>query len=170
VTTCVLLVWLVTLMWLVGQDGMACVYPDPPPGGCPDAEVRAGLRLELWLGPVLLAGPIAILAVQVWFSTHGHRYKPLWYLLAVILFCAAPGLLVDAASSSSAAVDRTDARLRRAPHHRSETRDRRRRDRRSGRASGHHRAPRQPDILLRLGDSLDHCRSRCGADDVSVPR
>jgi hypothetical protein len=102
VTTCALLVWLVTLAWLVGQGGMACVYPDPPPGGCPDAEVRAGLRLELWLGPVLFAGPIAILAVQVWFSAPGHRYKPLWYLLAVVLFCAAPGLLVDAASSSSA--------------------------------------------------------------------
>ena len=109
VTTSVLLVWLVTLVWLVGQGGMACVYPDPPPGGCPDAEVRAGLRLELWLGPVLFAGPISVLAVQVWFSAPGHRYKPLWYLLAVVLFCAAPGLLVDAASSSFAAVDRTDA-------------------------------------------------------------
>jgi hypothetical protein len=58
---------------------------------------------------VLLAGPITILAVQVWFSAPGHRYKPLWYLLAVVLFCAAPGLLVDAASSSFAAADRTGA-------------------------------------------------------------
>jgi hypothetical protein len=58
---------------------------------------------------VLLAGPIALLAVQVWFSAPGHRYKPLWYLLAVVLFCAAPGLLLDAASSSFAAVDRPTA-------------------------------------------------------------
>ncbi|WP_133884156.1 hypothetical protein [Glycomyces sp. NRRL B-16210] len=29
----------------------------------------------------------------------------MWYLLAIILFCAAPGLLVDAASSGFAAVD-----------------------------------------------------------------
>jgi hypothetical protein len=33
----------------------------------------------------------------------------MWYLLAVILFCTAPGLVVDAASSGFAAVDRAGA-------------------------------------------------------------
>ncbi|MCC3764236.1 hypothetical protein K3N28_14300 [Glycomyces sp. TRM65418] len=109
VLSCLMLVWLVTLMWLWLQAGMACVYPDPPPGGCPDDEARALLRFELWFGPVFLAGPIAILAAQAWLSPPGQRYKPVWYLLAVTLFCAAPGLLVDAASSGFADVDRADA-------------------------------------------------------------
>lgn len=104
-----MLVWLVTLLWLLTQGGMACAYPDPPPGGCPADEVRAGLRFELWFGPVLLAGPVAMLAVWAGLGQPGRRYKPVWYLLAVLLFCAAPGLLVDAASSGFAAVDRDAA-------------------------------------------------------------
>jgi hypothetical protein len=96
-------------MWLWGEAGMACVYPDPPPGGCPADEVRALQLFDRWFGPVLLAGPIAMLAVWAWLSPPGQRYRPSWYLLAVILFCAAPGLLVDAASSGFAAVDRADA-------------------------------------------------------------
>lgn len=108
-TTCLTLVWLVALLWLLHQGGMACAYPDPPPGGCPADEVRAGLRFERWFGPALLAGPIAILVVWAWFGRPGHRYTPVWYLLAVVLFCAAPGLLVDAASSGFSAVDRPSA-------------------------------------------------------------
>jgi hypothetical protein len=60
------LVWLVTLMWLSGEASMACVYPDLPAGGCPVDEVSARLRFDRWFGPVLLAGPIATLAIWAW--------------------------------------------------------------------------------------------------------
>jgi len=96
-------------MWLLGEASLACMYPDPLPGGCPADEVRARERFDFWFGPVLLVGPIVMLGVWAWFSPQGHRHKPVWWLLAAVLFCVAPGMLLDAASAGAVAVDRTAA-------------------------------------------------------------
>lgn len=85
---------------------MACLNPDPPSGGCPEGEARALERFGFWFGPVLLAGPVVMLGAWAGFSPRGRRYGPVWYLMIVMFFCVAPGLLVDAASTSFAAVDR----------------------------------------------------------------
>jgi hypothetical protein len=100
-----LVLWLLTLLWLAGEAAFACVYPDPIPGGCPVEEVRAAERFERWTGPVLVAGPIAMLAAWAATAPSGARYKPLWYLAAVAGFCAAPTLGVDAALSGSEVID-----------------------------------------------------------------
>ncbi|MEV3938885.1 hypothetical protein AB0K52_23295 [Glycomyces sp. NPDC049804] len=114
VNVCLVVAWLASLMWLMSDAALACVYPDPLPGGCPADEARARARFEFWFAPLLLIGPAVILGASAGFSPQGRRYKPLWYALAILFFCAAPAMLVEAATTGFAVVDRD---LTQAEHH-----------------------------------------------------
>jgi hypothetical protein len=98
--------WLVTLAWLVSDAALACVYPDPPPGGCPADEARALTRFDLWFIPVLLIGPAVILGITAGLSPEGRRYKAAWYALAILFFCAAPTMFFEVAVTGFAVIDR----------------------------------------------------------------
>ncbi|MEU5874926.1 hypothetical protein AB0A73_25605 [Glycomyces sp. NPDC047369] len=98
--------WLIALIWLMSDAALACVYPDPLPGGCPADEARALARFDLWFVPVLLAGPAVILGVSAGLSPQGQKYKAAWYALAILLFCAAPSMFLEAAVTGFAVIDR----------------------------------------------------------------
>ncbi|SDL49148.1 hypothetical protein SAMN05216298_4062 [Glycomyces sambucus] len=97
--------WLVALYLLFSDAMMACAYPDPPPGGCPADEVEAGARFDLWILPVLAAGPVVLLAVRAALSPEGKRYRAVWVLCCVVWFCVAPAFMIDAAVTGFGAFD-----------------------------------------------------------------
>lgn len=89
------LLWAAAIVWMAADAGAACAS-----GGCGPAELIAQTH-QLFV-PVLLGGPVAMLATGVALSPPGKRYRPAWYLLVVIWFCVPPGLLLDAIASTIA--------------------------------------------------------------------